>query len=72
MTPVKAGSLIYEPPNGHHYDMAKDEEVVVEIIGMSLDTRCLLPHNLRDNNAGMTAWPMTPQVIPPPSTASSR
>lgn len=34
MTPVKAGSFIYEPPNGHHYDMAKDEEVVVEIIGM--------------------------------------
>jgi quercetin dioxygenase-like cupin family protein len=34
MTPVKAGSFIYEPPNGHHYDMAKDEEVIVEIIGM--------------------------------------
>jgi hypothetical protein len=25
---------IYEPPNGHHYDMAKDEEVVVQIFGM--------------------------------------
>ena len=34
MTPVKAGSFIYEPSGGHHYDMAKDEEVVVEIIGM--------------------------------------
>jgi quercetin dioxygenase-like cupin family protein len=34
MTPVKAGTFIYEPPNGHHYDMAKDEEVIVEIIGM--------------------------------------
>jgi quercetin dioxygenase-like cupin family protein len=34
MTPVKAGSFIYEPPNGHHYDMAKDEEVIVEILGM--------------------------------------
>jgi quercetin dioxygenase-like cupin family protein len=34
MTPVKAGTFIYEPPNGHHYDMAKDEEAVVEIIGM--------------------------------------
>ena len=34
MTPVKEGTFIYEPPNGHHYDMAKDEEAVVEIIGM--------------------------------------
>jgi hypothetical protein len=34
MTPVKAGTFIYEPPGGHHYDMAKDEEVIVEIIGM--------------------------------------
>jgi quercetin dioxygenase-like cupin family protein len=34
MTPVKAGTFIYEPPNGHHYDMAKDEEAIVEIIGM--------------------------------------
>lgn len=34
MTAVKAGSFIYEPPEGHHYDMAKDEEVIVEITGM--------------------------------------
>jgi quercetin dioxygenase-like cupin family protein len=34
MTPVKAGSFIYEPSGGHHYDMAKDEEVIVEILGM--------------------------------------
>jgi quercetin dioxygenase-like cupin family protein len=34
MTPVPAGSFIYEPPNGHHYDMAKDERVVVQIAGM--------------------------------------
>ena len=34
MTPVKAGSFIYEPPRGYHYDMAKDEEVIVEILGM--------------------------------------
>jgi quercetin dioxygenase-like cupin family protein len=33
MTPVKTGTFIYEPPGGHHYDMAKDEEVIVEIIG---------------------------------------
>src|SRR5262245_29132494 len=33
-TPVKAGTCMYEPANGHHYDMAKDEEVIVEIIDM--------------------------------------
>jgi quercetin dioxygenase-like cupin family protein len=34
MMPVHAGTFIYQPPNGHHYDMAKDEEVVVQIFGM--------------------------------------
>ena len=34
MTRVEAGTFIYEPPNGHHYDMAKDEEVTVQITGM--------------------------------------
>ena len=34
MIPVEAGTFIYEPPNGHHYDMAKDEEVVVMIWGI--------------------------------------
>lgn len=34
MTAVEEGTFIYEPPGGHHYDMAKDEEVVVEIWGM--------------------------------------
>ena len=31
---VGPGTFIYEPPNGIHYDMAKDEEVVVQIMGM--------------------------------------
>ncbi len=34
MTRVEAGSFLYEPPNGHHYDMAKDEEVTVQIMGV--------------------------------------
>ena len=34
MTAVEAGTFIYEPPNGHHYDMAKDEGVIVQIFGM--------------------------------------
>ncbi len=34
MKPVKAGTFIYEPAMGHHYDMAKDQRVVVQITGM--------------------------------------
>jgi len=34
MRKVEAGTFIYEPPNGHHYDMAKDETVTVQITGM--------------------------------------
>jgi quercetin dioxygenase-like cupin family protein len=33
MTPMKPGSFIFEPANGHHYDQARDEEVIVQIIG---------------------------------------
>ena len=33
MVPVKQGSFIFEPAFGHHYDMAKDEEVIVQIMG---------------------------------------
>ncbi len=34
MQPIPAGTFVYQPPNGHHYDMAKDEEVTVQIMGM--------------------------------------
>jgi quercetin dioxygenase-like cupin family protein len=34
MVPMKAGSFVMHPAGGHHYDGAKDEEVVVQIIGM--------------------------------------
>jgi quercetin dioxygenase-like cupin family protein len=44
MTPVKAGTFIYEPPLGHHYDMAKDQRVVVQITGMGpVHTRSIGP-----------------------------
>jgi quercetin dioxygenase-like cupin family protein len=33
MTPVKQGSFIFEPAFGHHYDQARDEEVIVQIMG---------------------------------------
>jgi quercetin dioxygenase-like cupin family protein len=32
--PLKAGSFMMHPAKAHHYDGAKDEEVVVQIIGM--------------------------------------
>jgi len=34
MRPVPAGSFIYEPPHGIHYDEARDEAVTVQITGM--------------------------------------
>lgn len=34
MRPVKAGSFIYEPANGIHYDEARDGPVTVQITGM--------------------------------------
>jgi quercetin dioxygenase-like cupin family protein len=34
MTPVKPGGFVFHPAGGHHYDGAKDEEVIVQIMGM--------------------------------------
>lgn len=34
MVPMKAGSFVFHPANANHYDGAKDEEVVVQIIGI--------------------------------------
>ena len=34
MMPVKAGTFLYEPANGIHYDQARDEAVTVQISGM--------------------------------------
>ena len=34
MVPMKAGSFVKHPAGGHHYDAAKDEEVIVQIVGM--------------------------------------
>ena len=34
MQAVPEGTFIYQPPGGHHYDMAKDEAVTVQIMGM--------------------------------------
>jgi quercetin dioxygenase-like cupin family protein len=34
MVPIKAGGMMYHPAGFHHYDGAKDEEVIVQIMGM--------------------------------------
>ena len=34
MMAVPEGTFIYQPPGGHHYDMATDEAVPVQIMGM--------------------------------------
>ena len=33
-TPLKAGSFMMHPAKAHHYDGARDEEVIVQIIGV--------------------------------------
>lgn len=33
-TPLKAGSFMMHPAKAHHYDGARDEEVIVQIIGI--------------------------------------
>lgn len=32
--PIKTGGFMFHPAGGHHYDGAKDEEAIVQIIGM--------------------------------------
>ena len=34
MTPMKAGSFVKHPAGGHHFDGAKAEETIVQIVGM--------------------------------------
>ena len=34
MVPMREGSFVKHPAGGIHYDGAKDEEVIVQIIGM--------------------------------------
>jgi len=34
MVPIKTGGFMFHPAGYHHYDGAKDEEVIVQIMGM--------------------------------------
>ena len=54
--PLKAGSFMLHPAKAHHYDGAKDEEVVVQIIGIGPSAT-----NLVDPKAGNTGhWTKKP------------
>jgi quercetin dioxygenase-like cupin family protein len=43
--PVTAGTFIYEPADGVHYDMSKDERVVVQIMGIGPVRTAGVPHD---------------------------
>jgi quercetin dioxygenase-like cupin family protein len=40
--PLKAGSFMLHPAKAHHYDGAKDEEVIVQIIGIGPSNTTLI------------------------------
>lgn len=42
-TALKTGSFMFHPAGGHHYDGAKDGEVIVQIIGMGPVTTTQVP-----------------------------
>jgi hypothetical protein len=48
-TPLKAGSFMLHPAKAHHFDGAKDEEVIVQIVGIGPSAT-----NLVDPKAGNT------------------
>ncbi|MBM4183690.1 MAG: hypothetical protein FJ207_05625 [Gemmatimonadetes bacterium] len=43
--PVTAGTFIYEPADGIHYDLSKDERVVVQIMGVGPVRTTGIPHD---------------------------
>ena len=43
--PVTAGTFIYEPAEGIHYDMSKTERVVVQIMGIGPVRTTAVPHD---------------------------
>ena len=48
-TPLGPGSFMKHPAGGHHYDGAKDEEVIVQIIGMGpVTTTSVKPSTSRE------------------------
>jgi quercetin dioxygenase-like cupin family protein len=53
--PLKAGSFMLHPGKAHHYDGAKDEEVIVQIIGMGPSGTTLV--NPAQGNTGRSRRP---------------
>ena len=54
--PLKAGSFMLHPAKGHHFDGAKDEEVVVQIIGIGPSNTTLI-HPEQGNTGRWTKKP---------------
>jgi hypothetical protein len=52
MTPMKPGSFVFHPAYGHHCDGAKDEEVIVQIMGMGPVTTTNLESGLGSGRQG--------------------
>jgi len=68
MTPMKAGSFVVHPANGHHYDGAKDEEAIVQIMGMGPVKTIQLPQpgDAPGGRAGRGAPGAAPATTTPP------
>jgi hypothetical protein len=53
--PLKQGSLMIHPAKGHHYDGAKDEEVIVQIVGIGPSSTILI--DPKQGNTGRSTKP---------------
>jgi hypothetical protein len=53
--PLKPGSLMIHPAKGHHYDGAKNEEVIVQIIGIGPSST--VPIDPKQGNTGRSIKP---------------
>lgn len=59
MIPIQQGGFMFHPANFHHYDGAKDEEVIVQIMGMG-------PVKTVQTEVDANGNPVRPGVKPPP------
>jgi ChrR-like protein with cupin domain len=56
--PLKAGGYMLHPARAHHYDGAKDEEVIVQIVGIGPSNTTLI--HPEQGNTGRSLKPSTP------------
>jgi hypothetical protein len=55
--PMKQGSFMMHPGKAHHYDGAKDEEVIVQIVGVGPSGTTLIHPELGETGPSMAAKP---------------